>query len=251
MKRLRGKVALVTGASAGIGRGVAIAFAHEGADVAINYPDKSEEKNIKAVAAEIRKAGGKAFPVMADVSADAQVKRMVAKVIKQFGRIDILVNNAGIVSTAPVEAMSPATWQKMIDINLTGVFLCTHYVLPHMYKRNYGKIINNASQLAYLGNNNLSHYCAAKAGVISFTRSLAREIGPRNVSANCVAPGATVTRILDKVPQDHIDHIKKTIPKGRLGRIDDMVPAFVFLASEDSKFFVGQTISPNGGDYML
>jgi 3-oxoacyl-[acyl-carrier protein] reductase len=251
MKRLKGKVALITGASAGIGRGIAIAFAREGAHVALNYPDRSEEKNVREVAHRVKKAGATALPVMADVANDGQVKRMVAQVIKKFGRIDILVNNAGIVSTAPVEKMSLKVWQRMIDINLTGVFLCTHHVLPHMYERNSGKIINNASQLGYLGNNNLSHYCAAKAGVVAFTRSLAREIGTRNISANCVAPGATVTRILDQVPQDHIDHIIKTIPKGRLGQVDDMVPAFVFLATDDSKFFVGQTISPNGGDCML
>jgi 3-oxoacyl-[acyl-carrier protein] reductase len=248
MKKLKDKVALITGASSGIGAGVANAFAKEGADVAINYLSARQKKEAQAVAAAVRKAGRTAFLVAADVSAEAPAKRMIAAVLDRFGRIDILVNNAGISTRAPVEDMSVAQWDEMIRVNLRSVFLCTHFVLPHMYGRNYGKIISTASQLGYAGQPNGAHYCAAKAGIIAFTRSLSKEIGPRNVNANCVAPGATVTPM---VKPDRWEAIKKTIPKGRLARIDQIVPAYVYLASDESDHMVGQTVSPNGGDVML
>lgn len=248
MNRLEGKTALVTGASSGIGRGVAIAFAEEGADVAINYPDKSQQKNAEETAAAVAKAGRKALLVQADVSKDKPVKNMVDKVLDAFGRIDILVNNAGIASSAPVEEMPVAMWDEMIAINLRSVFLCTHFVLPHMYAQDYGRIVNNASQLASIGSPGLAHYTAAKGAIISFTRSLSLEIGARNVNANCVGPGATRTAILDGIGDEHMAAIKAHIPKGRLGEVRDIVPAFVFLASEEARHMVGQTISPNGGD---
>ena len=251
MDRLKDKFALVTGASTGIGRGVALAFAEEGADVAINYPNKSQEENAEEAAAAVAKAGRKALLVQADVSKEKAVKGMVEKVLAEFGRIDILVNNAGIASSAPVEEMAPDMWDEMIGINLRSVFLCTHFVLPHMYKQDYGRIVNNASQLAYIGSPGLAHYTAAKAGIISFTRSLSLEIGSRNVNANCVGPGATRTPILDGIPDEHIEAIKAGIPKGRLGEVRDIVPAFVFLASEEARHMVGQTISPNGGDAFI
>jgi len=251
MKKLARKVALITGASTGIGAGVALAFAREGADVVINYPDKAQERNAKKVANAVRKAGRKAMLVQADVSQDAPVKRMANAVLKEFGRIDILVNNAGIAGGAMVEDMPVEMWDRMIAVNLRSVFLCTHYVLPHMYKRDYGKIINNASQLAHAGSPGMAHYCASKGAIISFTRSLAKEVGSRNINANCVAPGATITPILESVTDEHLTAIKAGIPKGKLGTIDQIVPAFVFLASEESNHFVGQTLSPNGGDVFL
>lgn len=251
MKKLTRKIALITGASTGIGAGVAIAFAKEGADIVINYPDKAQEKNAKAVASAVRKAGRQVMLVQADVSQDAAVKRMVNAVLKKFGRIDILVNNAGIAGGAMVEDMPVDMWDRMIAVNLRSVFLCTHYVLPHMYKRNYGKIINTASQLAYAGSPGMSHYCAAKGAMISFTRSLAKEVGPRNINVNCVAPGATVTPILESVTEEHLVSIKAGIPKGDLGTVDQIVPSFVFLAADENNHYVGQTISPNGGDVFL
>lgn len=249
--RLRKKKAIITGASSGIGAGVAVAFAREGADVVINYPNRSQEKNAKKIASEVRKTGREAILIQADVSRENAVKRMIKTALEQLGRIDILVNNAGIASGAPVEKMPVAMWDEMINTNLRSVFLCTHFVLPHMYKRNYGKVINNASQLAYLGSAAFSHYCAAKAGIISFTRSLSREIGERNINANCVAPGATYTPILKDVAEDHLNAIRAMIPKGELATIDQIVPAFVYLASDEASHMVGQTISPNGGDIML
>ncbi|MBL42671.1 MAG: 3-oxoacyl-ACP reductase [Rhodospirillaceae bacterium] len=249
--RLRGKKALITGASSGIGAGVAVAFAKEGADVVINYPNKSQEKNAKKVAAEVRKQKRKVFLIQADVSKEAPVKKMVNTALKKLGHIDILVNNAGIATGAPVEKMPVSMWDQMININLRSVFLCTHFVLPHMYKRNKGKIVSTASQLAYLGSQNFGHYCATKAAIIAFTKSLSREIGKRNINANCVAPGATYTPLLEDVEDDHLAAIKSMIPKGELAKVEQIIPAFIYLASEEASHMVGQTISPNGGDSMV
>jgi 3-oxoacyl-[acyl-carrier protein] reductase len=251
MGRLTDKIAVVTGSSSGIGRAVAIAYASEGADVVINYPDDSEISNGTAVKAEVERLGRRALCVRADVSEEADARALIDTAVQNFGRIDILVNNAGIATAALVEEMPASMWDRMLAVNLRSVFLCTHFVLPIMYKQDYGKIISTASQLAYKGSPGIAHYCAAKAAIIGFTRSLALEIGKRNVNANCVAPGATETRLLDTISKEMIEAIRAAIPKGRLAKIDDIVPAYVFLASEDARHFVGQCLSPNGGDVML
>ena len=253
MKKLENRIALVTGASSGIGEGVAKAFAREGADVAINYPSDAQERNIWRVKDAIEKEGRKALVVKADVSGEDQVKRMVDEVMAAFGRIDILVNNAGVANTAaPIHEMSVQMWDKNIAVNLRSVFLCTRYVLPHMYAQDYGKIINNSTQFAYTGSPNFGHYTAAKAGVIALTRTLAMEVDDRNINVNCVAPGATMTPMVDDVPKDKPLGVLARQTKHRFGDVDlDIVPAFVFLASEESRFFSGQTISPNGGDVFL
>ena len=253
MKKLENRIALVTGASSGIGEGVAKAFAREGADVAINYPSDAQERNIWRVKDAIEKEGRKALVVKADVSGEDQVKRMVDEVMAAFGRIDILVNNAGVANTAaPIHEMSVQMWDENIAVNLRSVFLCTRYVLPHMYAQDYGKIINNSTQFAYIGSPNFGHYTAAKAGVIALTRTLAMEVDDRNINVNCVAPGATMTPMVDDVPKDKPLGVLARQTKHRFGDVDlDIVPAFVFLASEESRFFSGQTISPNGGDVFL
>jgi 3-oxoacyl-[acyl-carrier protein] reductase len=250
-QRLSDRMALVTGSSSGIGRGVAIAFAREGANVVINYPDDSQAENANAVVAEIEQLGRRALSVRADVSLEDEARSLVDAAMSAFQRIDILVNNAGIASAAPVEEMPIAMWDRMMAVNLRSVFLCTHFVLPIMYRQDYGKIISTASQLAYRGYPNIAHYCAAKAAVIAFTRSLAQEIGTRNINANCVSPGATETPLLRSLSKQAIEAIRASIPKGRLAAVDDIVPAYVFLASDESRHFVGQCISPNGGDVML
>ena len=161
------------------------------------------------------------------------------------------MNNAGIATVSTIERMTSAMWDEMLATNLRSVFLCTRYVLPIMYQQDYGKIINTASQLAYKGAPGLSHYCAAKAAIIAFTRALSLEIGTRNVNANCVAPGATETPILSGISTDAIEAIRTSIPKGRLATVEDIAPAYVFLASDEARHMVGQCISPNGGDVML
>jgi 3-oxoacyl-[acyl-carrier protein] reductase len=251
MGKLQNKVALITGSSSGIGRGVAIAFAREGAKVIVNYPDEAETQNAAAVRAEIERIGVQALDVRADVSVEHEAQALVETVQRNFGRIDILVNNAGIGNVARVEAMAPSQWDRMIAVNLRSVFLCTHFVLPIMYRQDYGRIISTASQLAYKGSAGLAHYCAAKAGIIAFTRSLSHEIGTSNITANCVAPGATQTRMVEGIDKDLMESLLASIPKRRLATVDEIVPAYVFLASEEARHFVGQCLSPNGGDVML
>jgi len=249
--RLAGRVALVTGSSSGIGRGVALAFAREGADVVVNHPTSAEAAAAEEVAAGVREAGRRALVVRADVSQEPDVERLVAAAREAFGRIDILVNNAGIAAAAAVHEMSTATWDRVLGVHLRGTFMMTRAVLGEMYARNSGRIINTASQLAYKGAAGFSAYTAAKGAIISFTRSTALEIGARNITINCIAPGATLTPILEDVPTDTLEAIRRAIPLGRIAEVNDIVPAFVFLAGDDARHFQGQCLSPNGGDVFL
>ena len=251
MQRLAGKIALITGSSSGIGRGVALAFAQEGADVIVNYPSAQERPAADAVAAAVRTLDRRSLAVQADVADEADVERLVRTAEHEFGRIDILVNNAGIAHTAALEDIAVATWDRLVAVHLRSCFLVTRLAIRGMYARDYGRIINTASQLAYKGAPGLTHYTAAKGAIISFTRSLALEIGARNVNVNAVAPGATLTPILDSVPPDLLDAVRRGIPKGRLAEVADIVPSYVFLASEDARHFQGQCLSPNGGDVFL
>lgn len=251
MGKLEGKKALVTGSSSGIGAGVALAFAREGADVVINFPDGSQIENADHICRAIGETGNKASAVMADVSIEEGAKKLVDDAVNALGRIDILVNNAGIAHTAPVEEIPVEVWDRMLAVHLRSQFLVTRLVLPMMYEQNYGKIINTASQLAYKGAPGLTHYAAAKGAILSFTRSLALEVGQRAINVNAVAPGATHTPILDAVPDDLLEAIRLSIPKGRLAEVADIVPTYVFLAAEESSHFQGQCLSPNGGDMFL
>ena len=249
--RLRGRAALITGASSGIGRGVAVAFARQGARVAVNYPDPAQRPAAEAVCGLIDEAGGEAIAIEADVSVEDDVARMVRSTRDAFGGIDILVNNAGIAHTAPIQDIPVATWDRLIAVHLRGTFLTTRLVLPGMYEAGFGRIINTASQLAYKGSPGLTHYTAAKGAIIAMTRSLALEVGARDVTVNCVAPGATQTPILDDVPRELIEQIRQSIPLGRLAEVDDIVPTYVFLASDEARHYQGQCLSPNGGDVFL
>ncbi|HJL80346.1 MAG: SDR family oxidoreductase [Candidatus Thioglobus sp.] len=242
---------MITGASAGIGAGVALAYAKEGAQVIVNYPNEQEEENARQVLSEVLAYSETSIILKADVSSPDQVSNMIDTAKEKFKTIDILVNNAGIATSAPVHEMETEMWTELLSIHLNGTFYCTRECLKIMYENNYGRIINTASQLAYKGSAGFSHYTAAKGAIISFTRSLSLEIGTKNIRANCVAPGATMTRMLSEVPNDILDGIKASIPKGTIADISDIIPAYVFLASSDGDHFVGQTISPNGGDHFL
>jgi len=245
---LSGKTALITGASSGIGRGVAKAFAECGAKVMINYPTAVELTAATEVAEEI---GPNAITVCANVSIEDEVAKMIDFALEEMGQLDILVNNAGIARSAPVEDIPTADWKDIFSVHVNGTFFCTRAVLNHMYERNSGKIINTASQLAYKGAPGFAHYTAAKGAILSFTRSLALEIGDRNISANCVAPGATTTPILEDVPENILNDIRAGIPRGQLATVDDIVGSYVFLASNAADHIRGQCISPNGGDVFL
>ncbi len=246
---LRGRTALVTGASSGIGAAVAEALAANGAFVWVNYPDEATAEAAEAVVTLITVAGGKAKSVQADVSHEADVLEMFSQLAS--GPLDILVNNAGIAHSSPIEALEVDDFDRLIDVHLRGTFLCTRSAMRMMYAQNSGRIINTASQLAYIGAPGFSHYTAAKGAILSFTRSLALEIGERPITANCVAPGATMTPILADVPDDILEGIRQNIPAGRIAEVEDIVGAYLFLASDASGHFRGQCLSPNGGDVFL
>ena len=245
MRKLEGKVAFVTGAGSGIGRAIAEAFAQEGARVAVN--DISGAR-ARATVDRLRSDGGDAHPVQGDVAIEAAVREMVRRTLRQFSRIDILVNNAGVVTFALVEHMPTRLWDRMIAVHLRGTFLCTRFVLPHMLRAGGGKIINIASQRGQKGGPSLAHYAAAKAGIVGFTKSLALEVSRRNINVNAIAPGPIRT---DAPVSTRFKQTVRRLPIGRPGRLDDVVPTAVFLASDDSSFYVGQTLCPNGGDVML
>jgi 3-oxoacyl-[acyl-carrier protein] reductase len=249
--KLQNQVAIITGSSSGIGRGVALAFAREGAAVVVNYPDGTQSQAARSVLDEITRGGGRALAVQTDVSVEADVDRLVAAALSGFGRIDILVNNAGIAAAAPVQDIPVEQWDRVIAVHLRGTFLMTRRVLPLLYAQDSGSIINTASQLAYKGAPGFAHYTAAKAAIIAFTRTVALEIGARNVRINSVAPGATKTPILADVPPALLEQIRLAIPVGRIAEVEDIVPTYVFLASQDARHYQGQTLSPNGGDQFL
>ena len=249
--RLENKVALITGSSSGIGAGVARAYAHEGAAVVVNYPTDAEAATAESICNEIRDLGGRAVALRADVSVESEVRLLCRNAKAAFGPVDILVNNAGVAAASPVDAMPIDLWDRVIGVHLRGTFLMTRELLPDMYARSTGFIINTASQLAYKGAPAFSHYTAAKGAIISFTRSVALEIGARGVRINCVAPGATLTPMLADVPPDLMETIRAGSPVGRIAEVADIVPTYVFLASADGYHYQGQCLSPNGGDVFL
>ena len=249
---LEGRTALVTGSGRGIGRAIALAFAAEGADVAINDHGRMDEA--REVARQIEALGRSALVVEADVSREEPVAAMVERVLEGFGRIDILVNNAGIATLARVEQMDVDLWDRMIAVHLRGTFLVTRSVLPGMLERGDGRIINISSQIAQLGRERFANYAAAKAGIIGFTKSLAREVCPRGVLVNCIAPGPIRTDLVPDTPDlpgmPRVDHIAP-LPLRRSGTPEEVAPTAVFLASDAATYYCGQTLGPNGGDVML
>ena len=249
MSRLAGQVALVTGAASGIGAGISVAFAAEGADIIL--ADQAEPSAAAGVLAAIRDHGREALYVQADVSDEASVAAMAQAALARFGRVDILVNNAGIFTQSLLEDMPVADWDRVLAVNLRGTFLCSRVLIGQMLERGSGRIINIASQLGQIGGSEVAHYSASKAGVIGLTKALAREVSHRGVLVNAIAPGPIVTPLLDGETEEWRSAKLAELPMRRFGRVDEVTPTAVMLASADGSYYTGQTLGPNGGDVML
>lgn len=245
---LDGKVALVTGASRGIGRAIALRLAQAGANVAVNYAG-SEAAAAETVAA-IKEMGREAIMVRANVGNAEEVNNMFKAVLDQFGQIDILVNNAGITRDNLIMRMKEEEWDEVIDINLKGVFNCIKAATRPMMKQRNGRIINITSVVAAMGNAGQANYVAAKAGVIGLTKTTARELASRNITVNAVAPGFIDTDMTAKLPEDIRSGLLTQIPLGKLGQADDIAQVVLFLASDAASYMTGQTLHVDGGMYM-
>ncbi len=244
---LDGQVAVVTGASRGIGRAVAIALAAAGAQVVVNYARSSAAA--EGVVAQIVAEGGNAIAIQADVSQADQVDALINGTVEKLGRVDILVNNAGITRDTLLLRMKPEDWQAVIDLNLTGVFLCTRAVAKLMLKQRSGRIINIASVAGQMGNPGQANYSAAKAGVIGFTKTVAKELASRGVTANAVAPGFIETDMTGDL--SNTDEILKYIPLGRFGQPEDIAGMVRFLAADPAAAYItGQVFNVDGGMVM-
>lgn len=249
MPRLAGKRAVVTGGAQGIGRGIAEGFVREGADVVVI--DVQPETAGTQLLADAAAAGRLACYFRADVADDTEAAGALAAAASALGGVDILVNNAGVVSEYPVAEMPVAEWDRIVAINLRGPFLCTRAVLPGMIAQGHGRIINVASQLGQLGGENMAHYSASKAGVIGFTKALAREVSHLNILVNAIAPGPIETEMLASESEEWVQRKLGQLPMRRFGTVAEVTPTAVFLASDDSSYYTGQTLGPNGGDVTL
>ena len=248
--KLKDKVVLITGGGSGLGRQMGLTFAGEGAKIGVNDIRPESAAN---VVTEIERAGGRARPFVADVSSSAAVKKMFADFIAAFGTIDILINNAGIGRTReageviPTHEKTDEDWHKMISTHLDSTFFCTREALKVMIAKQSGRIINIGSIAGTTGLAFASDYCAAKGGIISFTKSVAREVVGLGILVNCIAPGFIETPMTAPIEAEFRKQIEAITPIGRFGEPGDIAAAALFLACEDSKFMVGQVISPNGG----
>jgi 3-oxoacyl-[acyl-carrier protein] reductase len=249
--RLSGKTALVTGSSRGVGRAIAVAYARAGAKVMVNYT--SNEKAAKEVVEEIQKLGGQAQAFKADVAKKAEAEAIVQATVDAFGGIDILVNNAGFTRPAMMLKMTEEQWDAVVDIHMKGPFLCTQAAGQHMSKKNSGKIINVTSVAGIVGTVGQINYSAAKGGIISMTKSMARELARYNICVNVISLGIVTTDMTEKITTD--EKLKEIymnrILLKRFGEPEDISPAFVFLASDESNYITGQLICVDGGYGMI
>ena len=247
-KPLDGRRAVVTGAGSGIGEAIALAYAQAGAQLLLADIDAARANS---VAQRCRALGAQAETVIGDVGDESTAHRIIDRCVQAFGGIDILVNNAGMLTQSRCADMSTAMWNEMLRVDLRSVFLCARRAVPHMQAQRWGRIINIASQLGIKGGVELSHYAAAKAGVIGFTKSLALEVAPDNVLVNAIAPGPIATPLVDGISADWKRAKEASLPLGRFGRADEVAPTAVLLASDPGgNLYVGQTLGPNSGDVM-
>ena len=242
---LSGSVALVTGASRGIGAVIARRLAEAGVKVGVNYlpsPDSAEE-----VVSSIISAGGEALLVEGDVAQEEPAKSTIQQVVSHWGRIDILVNNAGINRDRLLLRMNTDDWDQVIQVDLRGAFLCTRFVMPHLIKQRSGRVVNISSVVGISGNPGQANYAAAKAGLIGFTKSVAREVASRNVTVNALAPGYITTGMVEKLSEAAREKILSRIPMGRFGVAEDVSEAVVFLCSKGASYITGEVLTIDGG----
>jgi 3-oxoacyl-[acyl-carrier protein] reductase len=240
-----GKVAVVTGASRGLGRGIALKLASLGAKIAVNY--LSNDAEAEKVVQIITGGNGEAFSIKANVSDSEAVKNMMRQIVAKWGKIDILVNNAGITQDGLLPRMTDESWDEVINVNLRGAYLCTKFALRSMMNQPSGRIISISSLAGVVGNIGQANYSASKGGLIAFTKSVAREVGSRNITANVIAPGFFLTDMTEKLPQEARDAIVARIPLKRYGTPEDLAELVAFLASERSNYITAQVICIDGG----
>jgi acetoacetyl-CoA reductase len=245
---LDGQVAVVTGASRGIGRACAIALANEGASVVINYTSNEEAAN--AAKAEVEAAGAKALVVQADVSKAEDAQRLIQAAEQEFGKVDILVNNAGVNRDRTIQRMSSEEWDEVIQTDLSSMFYCTNAAVGGMRERNYGRVINMASIIGQMGNVGQANYAAAKAGMIAFTKSAAKELARFNITVNAVCPGFIETDMVSALSDEVKQNLISQIPLGRFGTAEEVAETVAFLAKPSGAFYTGAQMSLNGGQYM-
>jgi len=243
--RLEGRIALVTGSSRGIGAAIARRMALAGAKVALNY--NASVDSALEIKDSISATGGEAMIIAGDVSDEGQVSQTVKAVIGEFGRIDILVNNAGIHRDRLLMRMSSSDFDEVLQVNLRGAFLCTKYVMPHLIRQHYGRVINMSSVVGLTGNPGQANYAAAKAGLIGFTKAVAREVASRNVTVNAVAPGYIATGMVEDLTEEQQRQILERIPMGRFGTSEDVAETILFLSSAEAGYLTGQVLTIDGG----
>lgn len=244
MQQLKDRIAIVTGGARGIGRETSLTFLRAGAKVAIWDVNEENAEETKKIAGEL---GEQISFHKVDITSYEAVTAAADEVVEKFGRIDILVNNAGITQDATLKKMTPEQWQKVIDVNLTGVFNCGKAVALKMMENNFGRIINTSSVVAHYGNFGQSNYVATKAGVIGIAKVWAKELGKYGITSNAVAPGFIATDMIATVPEKVIDGITSKTPVGRLGNPEDIANAYLFLASDQASFITGTVIQVDGG----
>lgn len=244
---LAGRIALVTGASRGIGHAIALELARRGADVAVNYHASHDEA--EELVKQVCEMGRRSIVVQGQIGNPVEARGIVKKVQEEWGRLDILVNNAGITRDHSIRKITDEEWHEVISVNLDGTYYITSASIPGMIDRKFGRIISISSYVAEAGNFGQANYAASKGGIIAFTRTIALELAKYNITANCVAPGFTLTDMLSHVPDDVQSQIKARIPMGRFGSVEDVAKATCFLAG-DADYITGETINVNGGIYI-